>query len=69
MDDKNWGHCRSCKFFGSPARVPLVTEEARCMHRELAKFELMVFGANGCKGWELREGLSQKIEEMPTMPG
>ena len=65
MDDGRWGHCRSCKFFASPARVPLGSEEARCAHTELSKFELTVFGANGCNGWELRAGLGQQVEEQP----
>lgn len=64
MADGKWGHCRSCRYFASPARIPLGTEEARCMHSELSKFELTVFGACGCNGWELRPGLS-KVEEQP----
>jgi hypothetical protein len=35
MDDGRWGHCRSCKFFSSPARMPLDGEEARCAQPEL----------------------------------
>jgi hypothetical protein len=65
MDDKHWGHCRSCKFFGSPAQVPLGGEEARCQQPKLVKFELTVYGSNGCNAWELRPGLSKHIEEQP----
>ena len=65
MEEKHWGHCRSCKFFGSPARVPLGGEEARCQQPKLVKFELTVYGSNGCNAWELRPGLSKKIEEAP----
>lgn len=65
MDDGRWGHCRSCRFFSSPARVPLDSEEARCANPELSKFELTVFGANGCNEWELRAGLGREVEEQP----
>ena len=65
MEDKHWGHCRSCKFFGSPARVPLGSEEAHCEQPELAKFQLTVYGSNGCNAWELRLGLPEQIEEQP----
>jgi hypothetical protein len=64
-DGKNWGHCRSCKFFASPASVPLASEEARCKHPELSKYALTVFGASGCSGWELRAGLPEG-EERPS---
>jgi hypothetical protein len=63
MDDKRWGHCRNCKFFGSPARVPLGSEEASCKQPNLAKFHLTVYGSNGCNAWSLRPGLPAKIEE------
>jgi hypothetical protein len=65
MEDGQWGHCRTCRYFGSPARVPLDSEEARCAHAELERFALTVFGANGCKGWELRPGLSEQAEHQP----
>jgi hypothetical protein len=61
--DGRWGHCRSCRYFGSPAHVPLGTEEALCKQPELSKFELTIFGASGCNGWELRPGLPPEIEE------
>jgi len=63
--DGRWGHCRSCRFFGSPARVPFGTEEALCKQPALAKFELTIFGSNGCNGWELRPGLSPQVENQP----
>jgi hypothetical protein len=66
MNDGKWGHCRSCKFFGSPARVPLSSEEARCGHPELSKYHLTIFGASGCSGWELRPGLPKQIEDQPA---
>jgi hypothetical protein len=61
--DGRWGHCRTCRFFGSPARVPLGTEEARCKQPELSRLELTIFGANGCNAWDVRPGLSPQIEE------
>jgi hypothetical protein len=61
--DGKWGHCRTCKYFGSPAHVPLGTEEALCEQAELSKFKLTVFGSNGCNGWELRAGLSPTVEQ------
>jgi hypothetical protein len=66
MVNAKWGHCRTCRFFGSPARVPLEAEEARCLHKKLAKFELTVFGASGCSGWELRSGLAKQAEQQPS---
>jgi len=65
MADGRWGHCRTCRFFGSPAHLPLGTEEARCKQPELSKFELTVFGANGCNAWDLRAGLPAQIEDRP----
>lgn len=67
MRDRNWGHCQHCKYFASPARAPLPTEEARCLHPELSKYELVVFGASGCSGYELRPGLHPSVEE-PAAP-
>lgn len=67
MPDQKWGHCRSCEHFGSPADVPLITEEARCNHRALKRFELTVFGASGCNNWELRAGLSPDAEGLPDV--
>jgi hypothetical protein len=66
MENAKWGHCKSCTFFASPARVPLGSEEARCHHPELSRYHLTIFGACGCSGWELREGLPKTIEEQPT---
>jgi hypothetical protein len=63
MEDGKWGHCRSCKHFGSPARVPLGSEEARCAQPELERFALTVYGSNGCNAWQLRPGLSEQIED------
>lgn len=62
MTDFNWSHCRTCRFFGSRAAVPLGGEEAPCRHPTLAQFELSVFGASGCNGWALRPGLSERSE-------
>lgn len=69
MTNAKWGHCRNCRFFGSPAKAPLGTEEARCGHPELSTFELTIFGANGCNGWELRPGLPQDVEERELVSG
>jgi len=57
-----WGHCQRCKFFASPSRIPLEDEEAACEHPELARYELRVFGASGCNGFELRPGLAETGE-------
>ncbi|MBI2893089.1 MAG: hypothetical protein HYY06_06020 [Deltaproteobacteria bacterium] len=62
-NDKSWGHCQNCNYFASPARIPLPTEEAHCNHPELKKFELVVFGASGCSGFRLRQGLPVTVEE------
>jgi hypothetical protein len=63
MTDESWGHCQHCKHFASLARIPLPNEEARCRHPVLSRFELKVFGASGCKGFELRPGLEPEVEE------
>jgi hypothetical protein len=62
-DNNKWGHCRNCKFFASPARVPLGSEEARCEQPTLAQFRLTVYGSCGCKAWELRAGLPDAVED------
>jgi hypothetical protein len=62
MANGNWGHCQHCKYFGSPARAPLVNEEAACKHPELSRFHLVVFGASGCNGFELRPGTPADVE-------
>lgn len=62
MAEKTWGHCQHCKYFGSMSRVPLNNEEARCLHPELSRFNLVVFGASGCDGYQLRPGLSVDVE-------
>jgi hypothetical protein len=66
MSDRAWGHCQHCKYFGSPARVPLQDEEATCQQPELSKYQLLVFGASGCNGFELRPGLAES-EERPGL--
>ena len=63
----SWGHCKHCKYFASPARVPLSTEEARCMQPQLARVQLVVFGASGCSAFELRQGLPPTVEEQPVL--
>jgi hypothetical protein len=63
MADGRWGHCQHCRFFASPARLPVVEEEARCTEPTLAKFELQVFGASGCNAFELRPGLVGTAEQ------
>jgi hypothetical protein len=62
MADEKWGHCQHCRHFGSLAPIPLPGEEARCNHAELKRYELRVFGAGGCKGFELRAGLEEGVE-------
>jgi hypothetical protein len=46
--------------------MPLEDEEAACAHPELSKFALLVFGASGCNGFELRPGLAE-TEERPGL--
>ena len=65
MDGK-WGHCQNCKYFGSPAHKPLVSEEAPCKHPVLSKYQLEVFGASGCTGFELRAGATD-TEQLPLV--
>ena len=63
-----WGHCQRCRYFASPSRIPLEEEEAECEHPALARFQLRVFGAGGCNGFELRPGLSQTGEQAVIGP-
>lgn len=63
MADNQWGHCQHCKHFASLARIPLPNEEARCKQPDLARYELKVFGASGCRAFELRAGLERSVEE------
>ncbi len=60
--ESQWGHCSHCRYFDSPAKAPLQSEEAACMQPQLSKFALRVFGTCGCTGYELRAGLSKTIE-------
>jgi hypothetical protein len=62
MANHKWGHCEHCRFFASPALVPVGNEESKCMHPVLAKYDLLVFGAGGCSGFELRAGLPESVE-------
>ena len=63
MAERAWGHCLHCKYFGSLAGIPISAEEARCKQPELVKFDLKVFGASGCRAFELRAGLEPTLEE------
>jgi hypothetical protein len=63
MPDDKFGHCQHCKYFGSPARAPLVNEEAACHQPNFKPYKLVVFGASGCTLFELRAGLNERIEE------
>jgi hypothetical protein len=65
----NWGHCKNCRHFASPAALPLDTEEAVCKQPALAKFSLTVFGACGCSAFELRSGLPTSVEQPPVNVG
>lgn len=58
MDGGNWGHCKDCEHFGSPADRPLEREEARCRAPALERFNLRVYGSNGCNQYELRSSLA-----------
>lgn len=62
MANGTWGHCKHCKYFGSPAQTPLVNEEAPCEQPELGLFHLVVFGASGCNAFELRAGVPAEAE-------
>ena len=62
MANGKWGHCQHCRYFGSPAQAPLVNEEAPCNQPELSRFHLVVFGASGCSGFELRPGAPDDVE-------
>jgi hypothetical protein len=64
MDNKKWGHCMNCKYFSSPAERPLSEEEARCLHPALSQYDLAVFGSCGCRGFELRAGVSEETEQV-----
>jgi CBS domain-containing protein len=68
MADRRWGHCQRCRFFDSPAPVPMGNEEARCRQPDLIAFELLVFGASGCNAFELREGVSPAAEQPAPQP-
>jgi hypothetical protein len=63
MMNGSWGHCKNCKYFASPADVPLGDEEARCLQPELSKYSLTVFGSCGCHGFDLRSGLPASVEQ------
>jgi len=62
MNDR-WGNCRTCRYFASPSSAPTSAEQARCLHPVHAKLDLVVLGACGCSGWELRPGLTQQQQE------
>lgn len=67
MADRVWGHCQSCRYFGSPARQPLEDEEAACMQPTLSRYQLHVFGASGCNAFELRPGVTDEREQRGIM--
>lgn len=62
MQNGNWGHCKTCKHFGSPAARPLGAEEASCRAPSLAQFQLRIYGSNGCNQWDLRPGIPADSE-------
>jgi hypothetical protein len=43
--------------------MPLSDEEAYCQHPALSKYQLLVFGASGCNGFELRPGVEKTTEQ------
>jgi hypothetical protein len=63
MTERSWGHCQNCKHFASLSRKPVASEEARCLHPDLSRYDLKVFGSCGCRGFELRPGLGREVEE------
>lgn len=62
----NWGHCKHCQHFGSPASMPLGEEEAPCGNPLLSRYGLRVFGSSGCNAFYLRAGLSESVERAPA---
>jgi hypothetical protein len=62
MTNGRWGHCKHCKHFDSPARIPVDQEEAQCRQALLSKHELRTFGASGGNLYQLRKGLSERVE-------
>jgi hypothetical protein len=62
MENSKWGHCMNCRYFGSPADVPLASEEAYCGQPQLSRFRLTIFGTNGCNAFDLRPGLPRAVE-------
>jgi hypothetical protein len=68
MADHAWGHCQHCRYFGSLAVIPLPNEEARCKHPELSRYELKVFGASGCRAFELRAHLEPERDREKPQP-
>jgi hypothetical protein len=68
MMNGTWGHCKNCKYFASPADIPLGDEEAQCLHPELSRYSLAVFGACGCNVFELRAGLPASVEQPVGQP-
>jgi hypothetical protein len=68
MAEKNWGNCKSCRYFSSRDSNPGDEQLARCVEPELRRFELQVSGASGCNHHEARAGVSGAVEEpAPTM--
>ena len=63
--DAQWGHCKNCRHFASPAARPLGSEEAACQHPSLSKFHLTVYGSCGCNGFDVRPGLPDVVERAP----
>lgn len=63
-----WGHCKNCRHFASPAPVPLGGEEALCKQPVLARYKLTVFGACGCTGFQVRAGISKSVEQPAPGP-
>jgi hypothetical protein len=55
----------NCRYFASPAEVPLASEEAYCQEPALSRFRLTVFGTNGCNAFQLRMGISPDAEHRP----
>ncbi|MFO7155559.1 MAG: hypothetical protein DIU72_002935 [Pseudomonadota bacterium] len=62
MNDR-WGPCRTCRYFASPSNAPEDEDRARCLHPVHSRLDLVVTGASGCTGWELRPGLAREQAE------
>jgi hypothetical protein len=62
MKDRAWGHCQDCRFFAKPEPVRRLDGHAGayCQHPVLSKYQLFVYGAGGCNGFDLRPSFEDR---------